>query len=47
MIKLGEKIKSLSIAAFEEVFFESKFFTSTIYESTMEYRKEIELLLNA
>ena len=46
MIELGEKIKSLSIAAFEEDFLESKFFTSTIYESTMEYREEIEQLLN-
>lgn len=46
MIKLGEKNKSLSIATFEEDFLESKFFSSTVYESSMEYREEIEQLLN-
>ena len=40
--RIAQKI----IAAFEEDFLESKFFTSTVYESSMEYREEIEQLLN-
>ena len=40
------RIAQKVMAAFEEDFLESKFFTSTVYESTMEYREEIEQLLN-
>lgn len=41
-LKIAQKI----IDAFEEDFVETKYFKSTIYESTIEQRKEIEQLLN-
>lgn len=40
------RIAQKVMAAFEEDFLESKFFTATVYEYTLEQRKEIEQLLN-
>ena len=40
------KIALKIIDAFEEDFLETKFFKSTVFESTIEQRKEIEKLLN-